>query len=609
MTGSREIDPREESKGVAASKGPPSPTLEEARTPRAGALRHTVRASSQPGAATAPPGESEPRKSQTVSGVWERHEAPVSPSGPPAGGLSTPAHAPTIAPAPRVGSASAGTAGSLSPGGTAVRSQEHRANLGRWRRAFRFGTILWVAFIVVDWAMDTLLYPGTFGYLVATRMAIVPWLLFIIWRTRRDPPVGPRTLRAFDLLGFGAASASIAFMSLRVGGLESLYPMGVIVAIIARATFVVEPWQRGVVGYGFMILSWAAVVLSGGLWDPVIAAQLHDPRSLATFVITAGFVVGAALMTLLGNHAFWSLQRQVFASRTIGRYRLRRKLGEGGMGEVWAAWHAALRREVAVKLLRVDEGQDPTLIERFEREVAALSELSHPNTIRVFDYGVTEDGIWYYVMELLEGEDVRRLVEREGPLPEERAVHITEQAARALAEAHARGIVHRDIKPENLFLTRAGGERDVVKVFDFGIAKRTAAQDDHTLTRTGAVMGTPAYMSPEAACGEEADARSDVYSLGATLYYMLAARPPFDRDGVVDLLLDHIHSDVPPLAETRGAAVSPALEAVVMRSLAKNPADRYAGAQELAAALQACAPAGSQAARRAAEPTASGPSS
>src|SRR5690606_13053594 len=148
----------------------------------------------------------------------------------------------------------------------------------------------------------------------------------------------------------------------------------------------------------------------------------------------------------------------------------------GGMGEVWAAWHKGLGREVAVKMLRLEGGpqgleSDPVAVERFRREVRATSELSHPNPVRVFDYGATEDGILYYAMELLEGENLRSLVRREGPLPPARAVHLVSQAARALAEAHRKGIVHRDVKPENVFVVDAGGERDFVKVLDFGIAK------------------------------------------------------------------------------------------------------------------------------------------
>src|SRR5262249_47318354 len=226
------------------------------------------------------------------------------------------------------------------------------------------------------------------------------------------------------------------------------------------------------------------------------------------------FIAATAVFLVSGGHRVYLLNRQIFEARNIGRYRLVRKLGAGGMGEVWSAYHAALKRNVAIKILRPDADAGEDRVARFVREVRALSELSHPNTVRVFDYGVTEDGLWYYVMEKLDGIDLERSVEEGGPFPPERAVHVVWQASRALAEAHGRGIVHRDIKPANLFLTDLGGEKDFVKVLDFGIAKLIgdAGAGDATLTRTGWVAGTPAFMSPEVASGRPADARADVYA-------------------------------------------------------------------------------------------------
>jgi serine/threonine-protein kinase len=261
------------------------------------------------------------------------------------------------------------------------------------------------------------------------------------------------------------------------------------------------------------------------------------------------------------------------------------------MGDVWLAYHPGLKRDVAVKILKPEEQERSTGAQaRFEREVRATAELKHPNTVRVFDYGATEDGLWYYVMEFLEGETLAEHVERLGPLPPARAVHIVGQAARALAEAHEHRIVHRDIKPDNIFLTALGGEHDFVKVIDFGIAK--VNRPDGTKTNTGWVLGTPEYISPEVATGECADARSDVYALGAVLHFLLCGRPPFEADNAAGLLFAHVNHSASPPSSVLGRPLPSDVEAVVLRALAKDPSSRYATGAELALALASCRVAG-----------------
>jgi serine/threonine-protein kinase len=244
-----------------------------------------------------------------------------------------------------------------------------------------------------------------------------------------------------------------------------------------------------------------------------------------------------------------------------------------------------LQRDVALKILRPDCDSDPIAVQRFEQEVAATSRLTHPNTVRVFDYGVTDDGIWYYAMELLAGATLFDLVRDNGPIALERALLIAHQVARALAEAHARGIVHRDVKPENIFVTRAGDEPDFVKVLDFGIAKVCGEARGAILTQTGAVFGTPAYISPEAAQGKPTSARSDVYGVGAVLYYMLAGRPPFIAASPAEVLLAHITQPVPPLESHTNVMVPADASVLIMRCLEKNPEKRFSDAGELATDL------------------------
>jgi serine/threonine-protein kinase len=212
--------------------------------------------------------------------------------------------------------------------------------------------------------------------------------------------------------------------------------------------------------------------------------------------------------------------------------------------------------------------------------------------VRVFDYGVTDDGVWFYAMELLHGESVAALVERAGALPPPRAVHLALQAAAALTEAHAKGIVHRDVKPENLFVVDVPGEPDFLKVLDFGIAKVTAAERDTRLTQTGALVGTPEWLAPEGLMGLEADARADVYSLGGVLYYMLAGKPPFRSDRPSLAATQHLRDLPASPSEARGEPISADLEAVVMRCLARQREARFASARELVDALEACADAG-----------------
>lgn len=485
----------------------------------------------------------------------------------------------------------------------ALEHQEHLTNVIRLRRGLTIGLVVWTTFAAADVAMVANVHPeASLALLLGIRAAFTPVILLGLWRLHATPPPSPEMLRLIDVGVYGSASAIIAAMCVWLGGLTSLYFAGIVVASVARGAFTAEHWRRGVLPLAVIAGVHPMIVLGSTLVSDRTAAQLRDPEALTVFALQICFVFAAAAFMLGASHTFWQLRRHLFEARSIGRYRLQRRVGKGGMGEVWAATHPGLRREVALKILRPDAG-NASAVRRFEREVKATSELSHPNTVRVFDYGVTEDGLWYYAMELLDGVDLAGLVAVAGPLPAARAVYLIRQAADALAEAHARGITHRDIKPENLFVTEAGGQRDFVKLLDFGIAKQASADTGASLTREGWVGGTPAYMSPEAAAGRATDARSDVYGLGAVLYFALAGKPPFEHTSAAGLLMAHM--DQPPMTPGAklGAPVAPDVEAVVMRCLAKDPGARYASAAELAAALAACGCAGDWNPARATLPT------
>jgi eukaryotic-like serine/threonine-protein kinase len=282
------------------------------------------------------------------------------------------------------------------------------------------------------------------------------------------------------------------------------------------------------------------------------------------------------------------LQAAVLQAKQLGQYTLEAKLGAGGMGTVYRARHAMLRRPTAVKLLNIDKMSDGA-VARFEREVQATSALTHPNTVQIFDYGRTPEGVFYYAMELLEGSDLDDLVQRTGPLPEARVAYLLQQACGSLAEAHAAGLVHRDVKPANLFLTRRGGMADFIKVLDFGLVKQAGGADEAHLTAADAVTGTPLYLSPEAVNEpDRLDARADVYALGAVAYYLLTGTPVFTGTTVMEICMKHVREAPEPPGARLGKPITPALEALVLRCLSKSRTDRPADAGVLLRDLQAC---------------------
>jgi serine/threonine-protein kinase len=295
-----------------------------------------------------------------------------------------------------------------------------------------------------------------------------------------------------------------------------------------------------------------------------------------------------ALLAVVPARILYRLGRQIREARALGGYQLVERLGEGGMGEVWLARHRLLARSAAIKLIRPEILSDGRLdraaitLGRFEREAQATAALTSPHTIRLFDFGQTGDGTFYYVMELLDGRDLESLVREFGPLPPARAMHLVRQICRSLAEAHARGLIHRDIKPANIYVCRMGLEFDFVKVLDFGLVKqedRSAAVTQ--LTSEPMAMGTPAYMAPEAILGEEVDRRVDVYAVGCLAYFLLTGKFVFDADTAMRLLMQHVQATpVPPSTKT-GQPIPREVDDLVMACLQKDPRRRPKDAEEL----------------------------
>jgi eukaryotic-like serine/threonine-protein kinase len=299
-------------------------------------------------------------------------------------------------------------------------------------------------------------------------------------------------------------------------------------------------------------------------------------------------------LAVVPSHVLARMSRQVRQAREMGSYRLGELIGQGGMGEVWQAHHRLLARPAAIKLIRPVRGltgaetASRTAVQRFRREAEAAASLRSPHTIQLYDFGVTADGRFYLVMELLDGIDLESLVRRFGPQPGARVVHLLRQACHSLGEAHARGLVHRDIKPANIHLCRLGLEYDFVKVLDFGLVKpeagSTAART--LLSEPSLTPGTPAYMAPEMVTGDSLDGRLDLYALGCVGYFLLTGELVFQADSALGMIGHHLRAVPIPPSVRSGRPTPPGVDSVILACLAKEPADRPATALELCRLLE-----------------------
>jgi serine/threonine-protein kinase len=355
--------------------------------------------------------------------------------------------------------------------------------------------------------------------------------------------------------------------------------------IFTYGMFIPNTWQRAALMIGALAL--APVIMLGVmvLVHPEVAGVMTVVGMMEHVLVLA--VAGIA--AVVGTHLINTLRREAYEAKQIGQYRLITSLGAGGMGEVYLAEHRMLKRPCALKLIHPEQAGDPLVLARFEREVRMTARLSHWNTIEIYDYGRTDDGTLYYVMEYLPGLSLEDLLERHGPLPAERVVHLLRQTCQGLREAHAIGLIHRDIKPGNIFVAQRGGLHDVAKLLDFGLVKPVAEMPSARLTVEGTISGTPLFMSPEQARGlDDLDARSDIYSLGAVAYTLLSGRPPFERANPWEVMIAHARDEVVPVSQLQ-ADVPADLERVILRCLTKSPEDRFADIDSLEQALAECA--------------------
>ena len=375
-------------------------------------------------------------------------------------------------------------------------------------------------------------------------------------------------------------------------------------SVLAAALITHFNWFALLVFHGVLVpntlargLGVALAMLAVALAIDGIAVALHDPTRhhwLVVFTVAIAMLTAGAGLSVFGTAKTAALRQEVESARQqvreLGHYRLRRKLGQGGMGEVYLAEHRLLKRPCAVKRIHPKYLNNPEQIKRFEREVQTTAQLRHPNTVEVYDYGRAEDGSFYYVMEYLPGLSLEEVVSRYGPLAPERVVHVLRQVCGALREAHRIGLVHRDIKPSNILILPEGSPHDQAKVVDFGLVQSLAtdADPDAKITRDGLIVGTPEYMSPEQAQGLPLDERSDLFSLGTVAYFLLTGKEAFHRDNPVRTLLAVVNEEPKAMAEFN-PFVPADVTAVVAKCMAKPLESRYGRAADLEAALAKCA--------------------
>jgi serine/threonine-protein kinase len=418
-----------------------------------------------------------------------------------------------------------------------------------------------------------------FGVVIAGSMYFV---------ARRSHCLAPQALKWFDGVGALALSITMVVMGYRFAQVN---PFGVIAGmlsvfhvVLARAIIVPSTPSRTAI---VTALSFVALTISIAMLEPGHpgAPDVAAPWLRLIGPIFTG-ITGTALATL-ASAVIYGLHREVTEAKQLGQYTLEEKIGAGGMGEVYRAKHAMLRRPTAIKLLR--DGSEREL-RRFEQEVQMTARLTHPNTISIFDYGRTPEGAFYYVMELLDGVNLEDLVAKNGHQSPARIIHTLRQVCAALREAHGGGLIHRDIKPANIFLCRHGGLPDVVKVLDFGLVKELDSGGDTKESSINHLVGTPLYMSPEAiASPNKVSAQSDLYALGAVAYFLLTGQPVFSGESVVEICSHHLHTVPVPPSKRVATPIPSDLEAIVLDCLKKLPSERPASAHELDRRLNACA--------------------
>ena len=459
------------------------------------------------------------------------------------------------------------------------------------------GAALWTISVVTDHLVVDAVTDGSVPWyqldmpdaITAVGVIVSLGLYAFTRRTTRDPAGVLDIGLAYMIFVAFAVSAMLHFEPAQSGWtVRPMLSWGGVVVIMFAAIVPNTPRKTAIASLMAVSMNPLNMLLSRarGDWEFGPASHvmlMHYPDYLLVVVA----VVISIVVTRLGE--------QVSRARELGSYQLGELLGRGGMGEVYQARHRMLARPAAIKLIRpevVRDGQgdkSSLAVRRFRREAEAAANLRSAHTVQLYDFGVTEDETFYFVMELLDGMDLESLVRTHGPLPPARVVHILRQVCDSLEEAHTLGLVHRDIKPANIHVGRVGLRHDFVKVLDFGLVKALgadAAKDDIT-TESGLTPGTPAYMAPEMSLGEAVDARSDIYALGCVAYFLLTGKLVFEAEGLAQMIAKHMQAEPEPPSRRAGTSFPPGVDEVVLACLAKRPEDRVGSAAELARWLDA----------------------
>jgi serine/threonine-protein kinase len=456
-------------------------------------------------------------------------------------------------------------------------------------------TLLFIGFATfILWCIINMMRGAAWEPLFYAHLGVTALLGLLAWKLCSHCTYSLGALRIAELLVFGAPAAffvALNYQLIETGAVDGAYPhvtsivTGWMLLIFCYALFIPNSWQRAAAVIGALALAPIVINLVAYWRIPAFATLVGSETFSGALTEQALKMALTAMTGIVGVATINNLRREAFAAKQLGQYRLKKLLGSGGMGEVYLAEHQMMKRPCAVKVIRPEKAGDPQVLARFEREVRATAKLSHWNSIDIYDYGRTDDGTFYYVMEFLPGHNLGELVEGHGALPPARVLYLMRQVCDALAEAHGQGLVHRDIKPANIYCAYRGGVFDVAKLLDFGLAKPLTDAQDAGLTQEGSITGSPLFMSPEQATSSDAvDERSDIYSLGAVMYFMTTGKAPFHYDSPLKVMIAHASEDPEP-PRLLNAEIPPELEEVILRALEKRPADRFQSIAEMREAL------------------------
>lgn len=459
------------------------------------------------------------------------------------------------------------------------------------RRRLKSSSLVLAALLAVAVLRNLFVQGGSTSVALPAAGLLSLFAFYLVLNSRRT--ISLLQLRVIELLLFGELFVAVSvaeWYELRRSAGGGEFDAVVVIRFFASFSILIltygmlmpNTWRRAAA-----ILFPVAFIPFAVMWttmsDKLAIAMEFEPLPLV-----------AAVLAVVGTHLINSNRQSAYNARRFRQYRLKEKLGAGGMGEVYRAEHLLLKRPCVIKLIRQDKSTDASAVARFEREVQSTAQLTHWNSVEIYDYGHTDDGVFYYVMEYLPGKSLEDLVRGHGPLSPERAVHFLRQVCQALREAHQLGLIHRDLKPANIFAARLGGVHDVAKLLDFGLVRQATAEQPQalSLTQEGSFSGSPLYMPPEQAVAYSAvDARADIYALGAVAYFLLTGQPPFEGRNPIEVILNHANKPVTP-PSSFVPTIPADLESVVLKCLEKDPADRFQDVVILEGALVACECAG-----------------